>query len=208
MKQRCLPLYLTILITFYGGCNRNYDPPLSADILYVENFSNSALGWRKIGGPGLLEPLDGVFKHTTVGDSVWCEYVYTPNVFSNARYELEVFVDSQSVRSAFVWRAPDTQIVTAAGGAYQITFNNAGHLNLEKLDPQGRTMLLDVPNGFTGLNRVVIDDRGSSVALSISNISFGSFPVINLTTPQPGYIVLLGADRGGGDYFDNIKISH
>ena len=182
-------------------------------ILYSENFSKSARGWLKVDGPGLLEVGEGVFKHTTPGYSVWCEYAYGPMTFGNATYVLDVFVESQTLATSFVWRAPNLQTVTADGGAYLATFNNsglapgpAGHFTVEKLDQHGRTILLDIADQFLGLNRLVIEDGGTSITVSVNGVSYGPLGVTNLSPPQSGYIFLIGGDRGAGDYFDNIKI--
>ncbi|MEW6511720.1 MAG: hypothetical protein AB1428_12265 [Bacteroidota bacterium] len=179
---------------------------------YREKFKGSPDGWVKAAGPGILEVVDGAFRHTSNGFSVWCEYFYSPRTFGNGKYGIDVYVVDGALNTAFGWRAPSVSEVTANGGAYQITFNNsglapgpAGHFTFEKFDPQGRTMLLDLPNQFLGLNHVVIDDRGTSVEISVNGVKHGPINVQTLTAPQAGYIYLVGGDRGGGDYFDNIK---
>ena len=177
------------------------------EVKYSEKFSTSAVGWSKIAGPGLLEVTSGVFMHTTMGSSVWCEYAYTVRTFASGRYQLDIFVVDDAVNTAFVWRSPDTSIVTPNGGAYQATFNAGGHFVLEKFDSLGRTTLLDVPDSFLGLNRLVIDDRGKSVTVSINGVNYGTIDVTHLTRARSGYMVLIGGDLGHGDYFDNIKIS-
>lgn len=179
-------------------------PPVGPEtVRYRENFSSSATGWSRIAGPGLLEVVDGSFTHTTTD---WCEYAFTPQTFGEGRYQVDVFVDGVGVNVAFVWRSPDTSIVTPDGGAYQATFNagGTGHFVLEKFDPIGRTTLLDVPELFPGLNRLVILDRGGTVSIKINGVDYGRIDVSGLTETLPGYIVLIAGDYGGGDYFDNV----
>jgi hypothetical protein len=182
-------------------------------ILYSEDFRRGAAGWIKVDGPGLLEVVRGKFLHTTYGYSVWCEYAYQPKTFGNGIYSLDVFIESAALATSFAWRAPNLLTVTANGGAYQVTFNNsgyapgpAGHFTLEKFDPTGRKMLLDIPQQFLGLNHLTIVDRGTSLQVSINGVDYGTIDVSGLTAPQAGYLFLIGGDRSGGDYFDNIKV--
>lgn len=187
------------------------------EVLYSEDFSSGAPGWQKIDGPGTLEVVNGTFLHTTVGFSVWCEYAYTGGTFGNAQYDIDVYVDSTVVSTSFIWRAPDLNPITGIGGAYQARFNNsdiapggAGHLIVEKFDPTGRVILLDIDNRFFGLNHLKIVDSGSTLIISIFNQSGTSGPhtidVSAYTAAAPGYLFLVGGDRGGGDYFDNIVV--
>jgi len=118
------------------------------------------------------------------------------------------------VNTAFAWRNSDTVVVTGDGGAYQARFNNSdiapgglGHFVLEKFDPGGRTILLEIPDRFLGLNRLVIEDRGRSITVYINGINYGTIDVSGYSRPEPRYLVLTGGDRSGGDYFDNVKIS-
>ena len=181
--------------------------------LYFEDFTNSAEGWHKIAGPGFLGVNNGVFAHTPPGFSVWCEYAYTGRVFGNARYEADVFVDSLTQSTQYAWRAPDTTQLAGNGGAYVARFNNSdiapgglGHFVLEKLDPQGRTILLEIPNRFVGLNHLEVIDTGTMLQVVINGTSYGSINVGSLTPAQPGYIFVVGGDRGNGDYFDNVSV--
>jgi hypothetical protein len=161
-----------------------------------------------------LNANNGVFAHTPPGFSVWCEYAYTYRTFGNARYETDVFVDSSVLSTSFVWRAPDTtNQLTATCGAYQARFNNSdlanggpGHFILEKFDPQGRTILLEIPNRFLGLNHLEIIDAGTTLQAMINGASYGSVNVGSMTPVQPGYIFLVGGDRGNADYFDNVGV--
>ena len=41
---------------------------------------------------------------------------------------------------------------------------------------------------------------------AFSGTSYGSINVGSLTPAQPGYIFLVGGDRGNGDYFDNVGV--
>jgi len=182
-------------------------------ILYSENFTKGAVGWVKVDGPGLLEVVGGRFLHTTYGYSVWCEYAYQPRTFGNGIYAIDVLVESAALATSFAWRAPNLQTITATGGAYEVTFNNsglapgpAGHFTLEKFDPTGRKMLLDIPQQFLGLNNLVIVDKGTTIQVILNDVDYGTIDVSGLTTPQPGYLFLIGGDRSAGDSFDNIKV--
>jgi len=182
-------------------------------VVYKEKFSRPTTDWVKVDGPGLLEVIDKAFRHTTSGYSVWCQYAYSVRTFGIGRYELNVFVTSEAVNTAFVWRAPDLQTVTASGGAYLATFNNSSlapgtdtYFTLEKLDPLGRTMLLEIPNQFLGLNKLVIEDTGDAIRVLINGVDYGTVDVTALSPPAEGYIFLIGGDRAGGDYFDDIVI--
>jgi hypothetical protein len=82
-----------------------------------------------------------------------------------------------------------------------------GNFVLEKFDPAGRTILLEIPEQFLGLNRLAIVDRGRSLTVFINDMDYGTIDVSGFTRPEPGYLVLTGGDRSGGDFFDNVKIS-
>jgi hypothetical protein len=55
------------------GGNQLSRKPEALVVRYLEDFTTSSAGCSHIAGPGVLEVTDGVFKHTSVGSSVWCE---------------------------------------------------------------------------------------------------------------------------------------
>ena len=180
---------------------------------YFEGFDTSATGWTKVAGPGNMQIVTGVFKHPSTGSSDWCEYAYGVKTFDNAIYEVDINVDSTAVSTQFSWRAPSLAELSGTGGAYAARFNNsnlapgtAGHFILEKFDPAGRSILLDVPQHFYGLNHLTIIDQGSSLTVSINGVSYGTIDVSGYTPVSPGYLFFVGGDQGGGDFFDNMIV--
>jgi hypothetical protein len=40
----------------------------------------------------------------------------------------------------------------------------------------------------------------------LNGLNYGAIDVANISLPQAGYLFLIGGDRSGGDYVDNIKV--
>ncbi len=123
-------------------------------------------------------------------------------------------MDSTAQCTSFAWRVPGQNQVTSNDGSYQALFNNStispgtpGNFILHKHDPvAGNVVLMDLAHHFYGLNHLVIEDNGASVSVTINGTTHGPVNVSGLTAVAPGYIFLVGGDRGGGDYFDNIIV--